>query len=104
MSGATDNIPSSIKQKVQTLANAYERLRQEHEQLQLRYSELQQRLSDKEQAVEAISGRYDALNLAQALKGSSADMHDAKIKVNRIVREIDKCIALLNMKAALDQE
>lgn len=96
MLGETESIPSSVKQKVQALMAAYERLRGEHVQLQRDYAELQQRLSDKEHAVEQLSDRNTALNLAQAIKGSAADMHDAKIKVNRIVREIDKCIALLN--------
>jgi len=30
------------------------------------------------------------------LAGNSEDSHQAKLKINRIVREIDKCIALLN--------
>ena len=34
--------------------------------------------------------------IAKALIGSEEDSHEAKQKINRIVREIDKCIALLN--------
>jgi hypothetical protein len=36
------------------------------------------------------------LKLAKAIALTDDTSHDAKIKVNRIVREIDKCIALLN--------
>ena len=75
---------------------AYEQLQREYGQLQAQYAELQQQLANKEQAYSELNVRYTTLNLAQAIKGSTSDMHDARIKVNRIVREIDKCIALLN--------
>ena len=34
--------------------------------------------------------------MTKAFIDAAGSNHDAKIKVNRIVREIDKCIALLN--------
>jgi len=40
--------------------------------------------------------KFDNLKLAKVIASSDESTHDAKIKVNRIVREIDKCIALLN--------
>ena len=39
---------------------------------------------------------WNKLKLAKTMVASSHDVHDAKLKVNRMVREIDKCIALLN--------
>ena len=96
MHGETSEIHHSLRQKVEQLVAAYEQLQREHQQLQTQYAELQQQLASKGQALSELNGRFTALNLAQAIKGSSSDMHDARIKVNRIVREIDKCIALLN--------
>ena len=43
-----------------------------------------------------MNNKYNKLKLAKRLLASSGDSHDAKIKINRIVREIDKCVALLN--------
>ena len=34
--------------------------------------------------------------MAKTIAASSEDAHDAKIKINRLVREIDKCISLLD--------
>jgi len=53
-------------------------------------------LKEKEQLLGEIEGKYNQQQLAKAVLASSGDNHDAKIKVNRIVREIDQCIALLN--------
>ena len=43
-----------------------------------------------------LEEKYNKLKISKALIVSSNDVHDAKLKVNRMVREIDKCIALLN--------
>mgnify|MGYP006939912782 CR=1 FL=1 len=34
--------------------------------------------------------------VANAISGSSDDSYEAKMRINQLVREIDKCIALLN--------
>jgi hypothetical protein len=45
---------------------------------------------------EELKIQYNKIDLANVFVNASGTTHDAKIKVNRIVREIDKCIALLN--------
>ena len=96
MDAASSDINNEIKQKIQVLVTAYERIKQENEVLLLRGQELQSQLDAKEQVIAELEERCSRLKLASALNGSDSDMHDAKIKVNRIVREIDRCIALLN--------
>ena len=58
--------------------------------------ELKRLLNDKEQSFIELKEHHDRLKFAKSLQASNQEAHDAKIKVNRIVREIDKCIALLN--------
>jgi hypothetical protein len=53
-------------------------------------------LEQKEKENKSIENKYESLKLAKIIATSSTDAHDAKIKLNRIVREIDKCISLLN--------
>ena len=45
---------------------------------------------------EELKLKYNNVELAKAITDASGNNHDAKIKMNRIVREIEKCIALLN--------
>ena len=45
---------------------------------------------------EELVKKQEELKFAKSLLGADDDSHEAKLKINRIVREIDKCIALLN--------
>lgn len=96
MDANASEINSEIKKKIQMLVAAYERIKQENEVLSHKKQELENQLKNKEQVVAELEERCSRLKLAHALKGDDSEMHDAKIKVNRIVREIDRCIALLN--------
>ena len=40
--------------------------------------------------------KHENLKFAKSLVGSDEDSHNAKIKINKLVREIDQCIAMLN--------
>jgi hypothetical protein len=43
-----------------------------------------------------LNKKFEDLKFAKSLAGTNEDSHEAKIKINRLVREIDKCISLLN--------
>ncbi len=43
-----------------------------------------------------LSKKVEDFKFAKSLVGGDEDSHEAKIKINRLVREIDKCISLLN--------
>ncbi|MGD9977585.1 MAG: hypothetical protein AB7S54_06585 [Bacteroidales bacterium] len=92
----TSEISSKIKQKVQVLVFAYDRVKQENEIIRTQNAELEKKIQAREFAYNELEERYAQLKLAKAIEASDTEMHEAKIKVNRIVREIDKCIALLN--------
>ena len=96
MSVQQNNISERIKQKIQLLVSALDKEKHENEVLLNQNSELKRLLAEKEQAYVELKEHYDRLKFAKSLQGSNQEVHDAKIKVNRIVREIDKCIALLN--------
>jgi len=96
MSVQQDNVNVRIKQKIQLLVSALDKERQENELLLSHNNELNKLLSEKEQAYIELKEHHDRLKFAKSLQASNQEVHDAKIKVNRIVREIDKCIALLN--------
>jgi hypothetical protein len=96
MSIQQDQISESIKQKVKLLISAFEKVTQENELLLSQKNELKKLLDEKEHAYNDLKEHYDRLKFAKSLQATNQEVHDAKIKVNRIVREIDNCIALLN--------
>jgi chromosome segregation ATPase len=85
-----------LKHKIEKVFNLYERLKTENAALAKEKDELKKALKDKESELEFIKNKYNKLKLAKSILASTGDKHDAKIKINGIVREIDKCIALLN--------
>lgn len=86
----------SLKDKVKKLLARYNDLKSENAILKKETEELKLQLKNKESELEFLNNKYNKLKLAKSLLASADDSHDAKIKINRIVREIDNCIALLN--------
>lgn len=87
---------NSLKGKVKKLLSLYNNLKSENAILKKDLEAIKIELKNKESELEFLNNKYNKLKLAKSLITSEGDGHDAKIKINRIVREIDKCIALLN--------
>lgn len=49
-----------------------------------------------EQRVRDLDRELSKLQLSEGLAGGKADKEKARARVNRLMREVDKCIALLN--------
>jgi hypothetical protein len=89
------NIVNELKSKIRKLIDLYENSEKEKVQLQEDNNKLRNLLTQKEEDYSGLEEKYNRLELAKSL-ASVESAHDAKIKINRIVREIDNCIALLN--------
>ncbi|MFP4042393.1 MAG: hypothetical protein ACLFPH_04735 [Bacteroidales bacterium] len=89
------NTVSDLKQKTRQLIALYEKAKHENLQLHNENKKLKDQIKQKEAEYFSLKEDYTKLELAKSL-ASVDSSHDAKIKINRIVREIDNCIALLN--------
>jgi len=89
-------IINDLKSCVSTLITELEREKQDQEKLTGANQELQKKINMQEARISELEQKYSNLKIAKALIAESGDVHDARIKVNKIVREIDRCIALLN--------
>ncbi|TVR75422.1 MAG: hypothetical protein EA408_00315 [Marinilabiliales bacterium] len=96
MDSNQDQLVIRLKEKIDTVVSLLEKSEEEREKLQKEKVQLTEQVKLKLTAFEELERKYESLKLAKAILGSGENSHDAKIKVNRIVREIDKCIALLN--------
>ena len=85
-----------LQTRIRQVVELYQKERIENEQLKKKSSELEERLKLDDNRLIDLEEKYNKLKISKALIASSSDVHDAKLKVNRMVREIDKCIALLN--------
>ncbi|MFC2152013.1 hypothetical protein ACFLSE_05745, partial [Bacteroidota bacterium] len=81
---------------VKKLLSLYNNIKVENTELKKQTEEFKLQIKNKEAELDFLKNKYNKIKLAKSLVASTGDSHDAKIKINRIVREIDKCIALLN--------
>lgn len=75
----------------------------EFKALQHQYELLHRTTEEKTKTIETLTARieelqtdYANLKIAKMIEISEQDMKNAKSKLSRLVREVDKCIALLN--------
>ncbi len=75
----------------------------DYKALQDRYTALSRLMDEKEQSIAALHSQinrlqteYANLKTAKILDISSGEIKDTKSRLSKLVREVDKCIALLN--------
>jgi hypothetical protein len=96
MINRTDDIIGRLRNNFRKIIHQYEAKKEENRLLKLQIDDLEKKILLLQSENVDIQKKYDQTNIAKAFSDASGSNHDAKIKVNRIVREIDKCIALLN--------
>ena len=85
-----------FKGKLDKLINIHLRMKQEKQLLSEEHLHLNEQIRLLSLRNEELIKKQEELKFAKSLLGADEDPHEAKLKINRIVREIDKCIALLN--------
>lgn len=85
-----------LESKLKNLLSNYEFLKQENEALLKNNAELQILLHEKQQELDSQQKKYELLKVAKTIKGSHENTRNTKLKINALIREIDKCIVQLN--------
>ena len=84
-----------LRQRIQQLISAYETERQERKRLEIELEKsLTQNKACKEQITE-LKREIDNLKLKQAFMADSADNTQARKKIDKLIKEIDRCISLM---------
>ena len=89
-------ILEGIKEKIQSVKDRMREQLNENSRLKQRNDDLQQTVQQKQSMIDELEQKNQQLSLVKSIMADSADANDAKIRINRIVQEIDKCIALFN--------
>jgi hypothetical protein len=91
-----NEVLDNLKGQITKLISLYQKSKQEKEFLIHEKLELMEKFEILKNEREELNHQYNTLKLAKTFAANSGDSQEAKVKINRIVREIDKCIALLN--------
>ncbi len=93
-----DNLLEAIEKlenKIDVLLSNYEFLKKENEILLQNVSVLQNEVLEHKQELVNQKKEYDLLKIAKTIEGSSTETKNTKLKLNALIREIDKCIVQL---------
>lgn len=85
-----------LNKNISKLLDEYNSLKSGHDGLQKELNELSLRMQHRESEFEELKRSYERVKLTGALLGEGENAREAKRKLNELVREIDRCIALLN--------
>jgi predicted nuclease with TOPRIM domain len=96
MSAEQVEIFEGIKQKIQSVKVRLKAQQEENLRLKQQYEELQKTVQQKQLLIEELEQENQRLALVKGIMADGEGSQDARVQINKIVREIDKCIALLN--------
>ncbi len=85
----------SLKEKIHRLFGEFEKVEQRNIGQAEEIPVLQNRIRQLEEQLAQITNKYENLKLAKGFE-PGGDNRAVRQKINRVVREIDKCVALLN--------
>lgn len=86
-----------LGKRIDRLAELYRNARRENEMLRNEVSQLTRQLKEAVDSKAELEEQFNNVKMGKVLEGSSSeDVQQTKNRINQIVREIDKCIALLN--------
>ncbi|MFN8242249.1 MAG: DUF5320 domain-containing protein [Bacteroidales bacterium] len=85
-----------LNRKIDDLISNYKALKEQNEYLKSRNEALDRELESREARLKEMEKKYDRIKLTGALLGEGENAGEAKRKINDLMREIDKCVALLD--------
>jgi cell division protein FtsL len=86
---------SGIDFKVLKLIACQKKLRNENETLIIELIQLKKSKEEQKQVIKGLEEKIRILKLAK-MTGGKENNSDVRARINELVREIDKCIGLLN--------
>ncbi|MFT7442484.1 MAG: hypothetical protein ACI9Q3_000858 [Maribacter sp.] len=84
-----------LEDKLKNLLSNYEFLKNENQILLQSNTELQHQVIESRQQLVEQKKDFNLLKIAKTIEGSSTNTKDTKLKINTLIREIDKCIVQL---------
>ncbi len=85
-----------LEDKLTRLILKQEQLQSENRQLKESEQLLMKKVSEQNDFMKDLEEKHQSLKVANAIVGNKEDKHLTKIKINSLIREIDKCIVQLS--------
>ncbi|MGL4363861.1 MAG: hypothetical protein ACRCSB_01490 [Bacteroidales bacterium] len=96
MSQELEQVLDTLSNKFEQLVSLCEKTRVQRDQLNIENAKLVEKHTEQQRRLTEIEEQNKTLLVTKAFVAADGSNEDAKEKIGKIVREIDKCILLLN--------
>lgn len=96
MSVESQIVIQKLKGHIEQIIAKYELALSENISLKEELDKCKKDLENRNSRIKELEQRVELMQLGDAFRASSEDVKEAKKKIAKIVREIDKCISMLN--------
>jgi len=86
----------TFQTRVRQLILQFQKLKQENEELYAELEADEERIKELEAKVASAERDYNALKMARMVQITDGDLEGAKDRLAHLIREINKCIAVLS--------
>lgn len=95
MAAKHDAVINELNFKIDKLIKLYISSLEQNKSLESKIQDLQSELESLQRENKDLNNKLKTTRVASAISGGDGS-YEAKLRINQLVREIDKCIALLN--------
>lgn len=96
MAGEDKRLFESFDEKLMRFIFLYKELKQENASLKQSLSEKEGEIVRLKDSLKELESQYANLRTVRMLSVNEQGLNDTRQRINKLVREVDKCIALLN--------
>ncbi|HAR37397.1 MAG: hypothetical protein A2W86_12515 [Bacteroidetes bacterium GWD2_45_23] len=95
MSDDNNKLLVDLEVRIKQVMFLCDSLKDENDRLKAEVRTRQKQLDETVKDLQQLKTRYDGLKTARTITAASVDVDTAKLKLSKLVREVDKCINLL---------
>jgi len=96
MTDEQQKLLTNFETRVRQLMLLCNSLKQDKAQLEKALGAKESALKEAKESIQELNTRYDNLKLAKMISQGGTDVKGAQQRLSKLVREVDKCIALIN--------
>ena len=96
MDNSYQPVIESLRMRIESLNSKYESVTAENTQLKQIIEKQKTDIQYNKETITELEARINQLQLSEAFVANTTEVDEARRQISKLVREIDKCIALLS--------
>ena len=94
--GSNEQIIATFQTRIRDLIQRFKELKKENQGLYEMVEKNEQDIKDLQAKLTQADHYYQSLKMAKMIEITDGDLEDAKARVAKMIRDVNKCIALLS--------